>query len=229
MMIEQKRVSFDLDTITDDGVVKGYGAVFNNVDRGGDVILPGAFKRWLLENAGKPLKMLWNHFESFPLGKWTKFEEDEKGLRIEGKFTLAAQKAQEIYALMKDGVIDGLSIGYQTVDAEEDKTTGVRRLKELRLFEISPVTFPMNTEATADFIKAETISAELLRQMSIRDIEATLTGKRDAVRFSRNAALLLMKGDLPALHQAKRDAGEEAVHRMAQALLSELKAIGTGP
>ena len=44
-------------------------------------------------------------------------EEDEKGLRVEGKLALGTQRGKEVYELMKMGAIDGLSIGYK-VDAK---------------------------------------------------------------------------------------------------------------
>lgn len=223
-MLEQKRVVFDIDSISDEGAVVGYASIFGNVDGGGDVVLPGAFKKSLSARGSKPVKMLWNHFESFPIGKWTVLEEDTKGLRVEGRFTMASPKAQEIYALTKDGVIDAMSIGYRTVAAETDETTGIRRLKELDLWEVSLVTFPMNTEAMVEGVKGEGLSIDRLREMTERDIEAVLTGKRDAGRLSRTAAHLLMKGGLPAIH-AKRDAGDEAAaQRMLERILHEIRA-----
>lgn len=49
----------------------------------------------------------------------------------------------------------GLSIGYMTIKAEPDRENrNVRRLKELKLFEYSVVTFPMNTEAALTGVKS---------------------------------------------------------------------------
>ena len=73
-------------------------------------------------------------------------EEDEKGLRIEGKlFVDDIARARETQFLMKKGLIKKFSIGYQVIKKTFDK--GRRMLEELKLIEVSPVTFPMNPEA----------------------------------------------------------------------------------
>ena len=57
------------------------------------------------------------HKTDEPIGVFEKMEEDEKGLRVEGKLALGTQRGKEVYELMKMGAIDGLSIGYK-VDAK---------------------------------------------------------------------------------------------------------------
>ena len=220
--LEHKRVQFDLEDVSDEGVVTGYASVFGNIDSGNDVVMPGAFSKFLSGRGEKPVKMLWNHVPSFPIGKWTRLEEDEKGLWVEGKLTLASPKAQEIHALIVDGVVDSMSIGYRTIDAED--AGDIRKLKELELWEVSMVTFPMNSEAR--IAEAKSLTADDLRNLTERDFEAILTGKRDAVRLSRTAAQLLMKGGFSAFHNTTRDAGEEkAVSRMLESVLHEIRSM----
>ena len=50
---------------------------------------------------------------------------------------------------MRSGRLDGLSIGFQTVDAQEDRLARVRRLTEIDLWEVSVVMSPMLPEARA--------------------------------------------------------------------------------
>jgi HK97 family phage prohead protease len=218
-MLEHKRVSMIVDDVAEDGTIRGYGSVFGNVDLGGDIVAPGAFKRSIKARKSKPVPMLWNHNPEHPIGKWTILEEDERGLKLEGRMTPGVAKGAEVLAMVRDGVIDGLSIGFQTVKAERDETTGVRTLKEVDLWEVSLVTFPMNTEATVQGVKA--MSIEEARDITERDWEDILTGKRDAVRLSRTTAQALMKGGIPAI-RATRDAGKDAVHLVAAAIKSEL-------
>src|SRR5262245_1760553 len=69
------------------GTFTGYGAVFNNVDAGGDLIVKGAFKETLREwkKERKLPKMLWQHgggwagsaADMLPIGKWLSMEEDD--------------------------------------------------------------------------------------------------------------------------------------------------------
>ena len=179
-----------------------------------------------LATGGKPIPMLWNHIDSFPIGKWTEVSEDERGLKLTGKFTMASTKAQEIHALAKDQVISGLSIGYKTKNAEVDESTGIRRLKELDLWEVSVVTFPMLDIAQIDTVKSDegSIGLEEFLSMTDREQERVLT-KRDARQLSRSAAISLMRDGIPAL-KAKRDAGEEtAAHRMLDSILNDIRAF----
>ena len=54
---------------------------------------------------------------------------------------------RDIGALLADGAIDGLSIGFHTFTAARDRRTGLRRLLHLDLWEVSLVTFPMMASA----------------------------------------------------------------------------------
>lgn len=150
-------VPFEIKAVSDDGLFSGYGAVFGNVDGGGDVIHAGAFAGTIAEWMGRKRMppILWNHDRNEPLGVYTAISEDEKGLYVEGRLLVnEVQRAKEIHALMKAGALDGMSIGYGVKRREYDEETGVRHLKELSLFEVSIVTFPMNESARVDAVKS---------------------------------------------------------------------------
>src|SRR6056297_3020635 len=63
---------------------EGHGSIFGNIDLGGDIVMPGAFKRSLAQhaNAGSMPQMFWMHDPSRVAGKWVGMSEDEKGLRV---------------------------------------------------------------------------------------------------------------------------------------------------
>ena len=149
--VDYKSFSFKLDDVDTQGTIRGYASTFGNVDLGYDVVDKGAFKKSIKEsNSVWPI--LADHNPSKQIGWNMRAEEDEKGLYIEGKLDLNVQDAREKYSLAKSamelGAKMGLSIGYMVVKAEPDRDKPmVRRLKELKLFEYSIVTFPMNTEA----------------------------------------------------------------------------------
>lgn len=155
------RLAFDLDLkFADDGAasgtIEGYGSVFGVMDRGGDIVMPGAFKATLADwrkKKGMP-PMLWQHDPWQPIGIWTDAAEDEKGLKLTGKLILDVAAAKDAHALIAAGAVKGLSIGYRTGDYEIDRTTGVRRLKKIDLWEISLVTFPMLPEAQISSVKS---------------------------------------------------------------------------
>jgi HK97 family phage prohead protease len=133
----------------DSGTFTGLAAVFNNVDLGGDMIVPGAFTRTLQASKGQ-VPMLWQHDPTQPIGT-LQCTETSEGLRVQGKLLMKLPMAQDAYELIKAGVIKGLSIGYNTIDDAIEN--GVRMLKEVRLWEGSVVTFPMNEGAMISSIK----------------------------------------------------------------------------
>lgn len=150
---------FQVTSINDKGYFCGYGSVFNAVDSHQDLVLPGAFKRSLeaWERKGMWPKMLWQHNQQEPIGRWTFIEEDSRGLYVEGQLLLDVQKASEAYALMRAGALDGLSIGYRVIRAQRDAKSHVRHIQEVDLLEISVVTFASNQQARITRIKAKEV------------------------------------------------------------------------
>jgi len=141
----------DVKDVTSEGQIAGYGSVFGNVDQGFDIVEPGSFDK-SLETRGMP-KMLFGHdMWEPPIGKWTKAGEDKDGLALEGSLNMDTQRGSEIHAGLKMGTLDGLSIGFLLKDSEVDKR-GIRHIKEVDLFEVSVVTFPMNELARVDAVK----------------------------------------------------------------------------
>lgn len=126
---------------------EGHGSTFGNVDLGGDVVMPGAFKRSLsaYRKRGKMPKMFWMHDPSKVPGKWLEMSEDDVGLRLKGTF-VNTPLGNEIRELVTSGAIDSLSIGFQINEWDYDDD-GNRLLKEIDLWEVSPVSIPMNPMA----------------------------------------------------------------------------------
>jgi HK97 family phage prohead protease len=196
-MLERMRCDLELKFVREGsdakvGTFAGYGAVFNNLDGGGDVIAPGAFKKTLKawKSKDKLPKMLLQHGsflgpaeDGIPIGKYTTMEEDSKGLYLEGElFALDTQKGKYIYEGMSSGELDGLSIGYEVVDVSYGKKPDEprRTLKALNLREVSVVTFPMNDKASVTAVKS------IEEMTTLADAESYL---RDAGGFSRQQAL----------------------------------------
>ncbi len=137
------------------GLISGYASFFDIVDHQHDLIAKGAFTKtlraWRL--SGKTPKMLWQHDPKQPIGVWALLEEDEKGLYVEGRLTLGVVKADEAYLLLKEKALDGLSIGFRTVEALQDQNRKARVLLDIDLIEISLVTFGANTKAIIHDVK----------------------------------------------------------------------------
>ena len=186
MKIEYKTFSFKVDGTDEKGLIRGYASTFGNIDYGMDVVDKGAFKKSIKETRGK-IPILADHRASEHIGWNERAEEDDKGLWVEGSLILTVAKAREKYDLTKKaleiGAPMGLSIGYMTIKSEPDREKPiVRRLKELKLFEYSIVTFPMNVEAMITSAKSmgNIDKAQLLIQqckqqgIAREDLEAAL-------------------------------------------------------
>lgn len=147
--MEKINCNIELKTLAESGYFTGYASVFDYVDKQQDVILSGAFK------SAKPekVKLLWQHDFLQPIGIIKHLSEDDYGLFVEGKFILDIQRAREAYALLKNGAISGLSIGYNVKDSAYDAETAIRLIRSVELHEISIVTFPANDLAEVTAVK----------------------------------------------------------------------------
>lgn len=150
---EYKAFKFELESTDESGEFSGYAAVFGNRDSGDDIIEKGAFSNTIREDFDR-IKILALHNDCWlPVGKPLELREDEKGLYIRGKISDTSM-GRDIQTLMKDGVLNELSIGYDAVVFDFDSDTGVRHLKEIRLWEVSIVTWAMNDQAKIDEVKS---------------------------------------------------------------------------
>lgn len=162
--MKTKGLKFAVKNISDDGVFAGYASVFDNVDHYGDVVVKGAFSNSIdeLEKKGKKLPILWQHDWRTPIGMFEKLEEDDRGLYVEGRLLVNdVRQAKEAYALLKAGVVDGLSIGYYTEKVRYDDDKDVLYLLEVELKEASIVTFPANEESRIEAVKQKLNDGEL--------------------------------------------------------------------
>jgi HK97 family phage prohead protease len=137
-----KQTSIGLEDIDEsNGIVKGYGSVFNNIDSDNDIILAGAYTKTLNEN-GSRVRYCNQHRIDQPLGKFTELREDGNGLYFVAKIPMT-RMGQDILLLMKNGVINENSVGIMPI-VKSFRQDGVRELKEVKLYEISCVTLAAN-------------------------------------------------------------------------------------
>jgi uncharacterized protein len=134
------------------GKFTGYASIFGNVDSGGDVILPNAFKEFAQTKDGKTI-VLYQHSTHDPIGKAT-VSQDSKGLHFEAELSLNDPTAKKAYTLMQDGIIDSMSVGYDVLEGGAKSFADRRELTKLKLYEISPVTWGMNELARIETVKS---------------------------------------------------------------------------
>ncbi|MBL4837379.1 MAG: HK97 family phage prohead protease [Kordiimonadaceae bacterium] len=184
------------------GCFDGYGAVFGNTDRDGDIVAKGAFSSSLATL--KPA-LLWQHEQKSPIGVFDEVREDDRGLYVRGRLSLKG-RGEEAYELLKMGALNGLSVGFITKSDERDAVTGIRTILKAELLEVSLVTFPANELARVTMVKAATLSK--------RELEKKLT--QDA-GFSVSVARALMRDGFKGLTTTP-DAGDTPL--MVKQLLS---------
>ena len=133
--------------------IAGYASLFGVKDLAGDVVETGAFARSLARRPAREIAMLHQHEADAAIGRWDVVAEDDKGLFVMGRILSTRPTGAYAAALVRAGVLDGLSIGYRTERACTDRKTGIRRLQKLDLWEISIVTFPMLPQARVSSVK----------------------------------------------------------------------------
>jgi len=198
------------------GYVEGYGAVFNNIDLGGDRIIPGAFKKTIAEKL--PLKRIkfvdnhngyWGSSEDI-IGVVEGAKEDEFGLWFRAKLS-KSQRAQEVREKIKDGILDALSIGYNPVKYSYEKIEGreddIRNLEEIELSEVSVVPWGMNPLATVTGVKGQENLELLLKKLNSLEVKELSDQNKQLVKESINNLKALL-GDEPPTGTQKSGAAE---------------------
>lgn len=116
----------------------GYASRWDDVDWMGDIVRRGAFSATLQQRAIRPL--LWNHDAGLPIGVEVELVEDRAGLRGAWRLSKSAV-ADDAYALLRDGAVTGLSIGFIATETK-DGPDGTRELLGIELLEVSLVALP---------------------------------------------------------------------------------------
>lgn len=143
---------FELKGLDDSGHFEGIASVYGSVDSYGDVVEPGAFAKTIAER-GKSVPILWQHDSRLPIGSGEVFDTGTH-LGIKGQILEAVSHGADAMRLAKAGIVKGLSIGYQVLKDSWDAERKVRLLKEIKLYEVSFVTFPANELAMLTGIKS---------------------------------------------------------------------------
>jgi HK97 family phage prohead protease len=135
-------LSIELKAVGEAGKFSGIASIYGVEDLGGDIVDKGAFTKTVAENPQIPI--LWMHDQKEVIGVG-QVKEWQGKLMIDASLDMEDPAAQKAFRKMKAGLIKGLSIGYKTIKSTyqtvEDKL--IRHIQELKLYEVSVVTFPM--------------------------------------------------------------------------------------
>lgn len=143
------------------GLFAALVSVFNNVDRHGDRVVPGAFKKSIAKwrESGNPVPVVWSHEHKDPdayIGSVdpSNLKETDRGLVVAGQLDIEDNpKARRIYDLLANGRLKQWSFAYEVKD-ERIAEDLARELVELDLFEVGPTLVGANAEAMTLAVKA---------------------------------------------------------------------------
>ncbi len=139
------------------GIFEALVAVFNNVDRAGEKVMPGAFQeslgRW--ETKGRPIPVIfaheWDNLDAH-IGQVVEAKEIDSGLYVKGQLDLEEDFARRVWKKMKRGTLAEFSFAYDVVRGEYKDD--VYELHELDLLEVGPCLVGMNPETQLLGVKA---------------------------------------------------------------------------
>jgi HK97 family phage prohead protease len=156
--------NIDIELKDDSGQVEAVFSIFNSLDSDGDVVMPGAVKSGFKNNQ---VPMVWSHKWDMPIGKGTINQDNDKAV-FKGEFFMDTESGKEAYNLVKNmGDMQQWSFGYKVNDSEFAKADGqdsdARYLKDLTVYEVSPVLVGANQDTYTLAIKSNT---ELLKEIA---------------------------------------------------------------
>lgn len=201
--METKRLelaSAELKFVGEDMSFAGYASIFGGIDAYGDTIDPKAYDATLIERQ-RPVRMRWNHYGPV-IGKWTQMYVDSKGLFVQGQLTPGHSTAIDVYASLKHGAVDGMSIGYIPRLVEEQP--GVRLLKQIDLIEISVVEEPADLGAKIESVKTALDGCNTIKEMEAFLREVGGFSKADSVALIARLKRLAL-GEQAAEQKAKQE------------------------
>jgi len=186
---EIKEINFEVKENTDSkGEVKAVFSVFNNVDSDGDVVIPGAVKSGFKSG---DVPMVWSHKWDMPIGKG-KISQDNDQATFTGSFFMDTESGKEAYNLVKNmGDLQQWSFGFRVNDSEygkfqkdaNDEGEDVRYLKDLSVYEVSPVLVGANQDTFTMAIKSDKATeAKFVQEMSVSDEEVKDVLTSDSIK-----------------------------------------------
>ena len=209
--MERKALKFEIKKDDIAGrAFSGYASTFD-VDLGGDIITQGAFKK-TIEGRQQAVKILWQHNE--PIGKSMRLYEDSIGLFVEGKVS-KTRLGDEALELMRDRVVDQMSIGFSIPAGKSEMSEeGLRIIREVKLYEFSPVTFPMNENAIITSVKnmKDALALGKVEQKDLKELSELLSDIKTLLSTepSKNTQPLNQPSELEMLAKALDNFGATA-------------------
>ena len=202
------------------GQVKAVFSVFNTLDSDGDVVLPDAVRSGFKSG---DVPMVWSHKWDMPIGKG-KINKDKDKATFEGNFFMDTESGKEAYNLVKNmGDLQQWSFGFKVNDSEYGKfqkdasadEQDVRYLKDLSVYEVSPVLVGANQDTFTMAIKSDKeTEAKIVQSITFEDTEEKDTLTSESIQEEEKEALAKDIFDNPgeAMERSKKLSCPDGVH-----------------
>lgn len=192
--------NIELRAMTEGNTLVGYAAVWDSPSEPlpwTEFVRRGAFRKTIKD--GADVRLLIDH-DGVPLARTKSgtltLAEDEIGLRIEAQLDESNPDAAKLMSALRRGDVSQMSFAFQTVKDSWSTDKRTRELKEVRLYDVSVVTYPAYEETVAELRSAnntvtdtvKTVSPLALRkrQIQLRQIQAE---KHQPTLFTRRTHL----------------------------------------
>ena len=201
------------DSGLEDVTIEGFAST-QDLDSAGDVVLASAWTNGLQRYKLNPI-LLFNHDYDKPIGKAISVEVvSGQGLKIKG--LVIPEADDNVYHLVKKGVLSTFSVGFRVKDAEYDSTTGIFVIKEAELYEISIVSVPANQAST--FSLSKQLSSEEFTEFKASFLTTSPEEEANTQEEGEN----LMSDNAQGQVDSKEDGRIDAIEKSLETLIGVL-------
>ena len=212
----------------DSVMIEGYAST-NDVDRHGDIVPVSVWEKGI-ENYLKNPVILAYHDHSEPAGRMIEHRIDDKGFWVKARISAAAE---DVFNLVKDGVLTAFSIGFRIVDAEYNSAAELFVVKELELHEISVVSVPANQNTLFSLSKSFENDEEFKsfkmqfapKSESAKGLESSTEANSDVTKEwkmdPKQLEQMLADAAIKAAEQTAKAIGEKQAKEAADKLAAE--------
>lgn len=199
--------------------ISGYASV-NSPDRVGDVVPTSVWEKGMQNYLKNPV-ILAHHDHSSPVGRMVDHKIDQSGLWIKARVSSAAE---DVYGLVKDGVLTAFSVSFRILDAEYKSEIDLFVIKELELIEISVVSVPCNPDTLFSLSKSFSNDEEYLLFKTQFVTDSNSTKGLNAEETNVNLTLKELGMDSQELKDLLDNTAKSAAELAAKAILDAQKA-----
>jgi HK97 family phage major capsid protein/HK97 family phage prohead protease len=191
--------------VSDAGTIEGLAWPFGAPDHVGDVIVKGSV------TAADKLPMLFAHDQAQTVGVWDSISETDQGIRVKGRLLVNdVARAREVRAMVREGAVNGLSLGFITKKAVARRGGG-RTITKLDLVEVSIVAVPCHPGAQIQTIKEKPMSAKLKAKVE-KELDDENMNEEDGDEADIGERVTALEADMATIKEdvaAIKGSGEE--------------------